>query len=269
MKNEAEKCVSNYYNTSGWETMDGNTIDACNWEDLRPCSAEYVSKCRLRLLEHIPEKGENLLDMGSGPIQYKEYLEYSKGFRKRYCVDLSTKALADAKMKIGDHGVFLCGSFFDIDLDHNFFDCSISLHAIYHIDKDKQEEAVRKLLNVTKPGCPVIIVYSNPNTLISGWVKVFPLHSLFKLFKTGKSIANENRLYFFAHPIKWWHRFSDVADIQILIWRSFASNHQKILIPNNRFGQMLNLLYKMESKYPHFFAKYFQYPMIILKKRFV
>ena len=34
-------------------------------------------------------------------------------------------------------------------------------------DKDKQEEAVRKLVRVTKPEKPVIIVYSNPNTIIS------------------------------------------------------------------------------------------------------
>ena len=60
---------------------------------------------------------------------------------------MSSCALDDAKEKIGDHGVFLCGSWFDIPLDENLFDCAISLHTIYHIDKDKQEEAVRKLIN--------------------------------------------------------------------------------------------------------------------------
>ena len=101
--------------------------------------------------------------MASGPIQYPEYLEYSKNFNKRYCVDLSDAALESAKLKIGEHGVFLHGSFFDISLDEDFFDCSISLHTIYHMGKDRQEEAVRKLLYVTKVGKPVIILYSNPN----------------------------------------------------------------------------------------------------------
>ncbi len=177
MINNVEDKVSKFYNTEGWETKDGITEDARLWEDLREYAKEYVSKCRLRVLTHIPESGENILDMASGPIQYKEYLEYSKDFKKRYCVDLSSGALEGAKEKIGDHGVFLQGSFFDIPLDENYFDCSICLHAIYHIDKDKQEDAVRKLIKVTKPGKPVIIVYSNPNTIISTLKLLFSFHA--------------------------------------------------------------------------------------------
>jgi SAM-dependent methyltransferase len=206
--------------------------------------------------------------MASGPIQYIEYLEYSKGFNKRYCIDLSANALEVAKMKIGEHGIYLCGSFFDIELKNNFFDCTISLHTIYHIDRDKQTEAVRKLLNVTKPDCPVIIVYSNPNTLIEKFI--FPLRFLYNLFKKNKSIIGNPELYFFSFPIKWWNQFSDIADVQILPWRSFSSGLQKKLIPNNRFGKRIfNFLFKLENKHPKFFAKHFQYPMIILKKRVV
>ena len=84
-----EESVSEFYNTEGWETEDGITEDARRWEDLREHAQEYVKKCRLRVCNHIPESGENILDMASGPIQYKEYLEYSRNFEKRYCVDLS------------------------------------------------------------------------------------------------------------------------------------------------------------------------------------
>lgn len=107
MKNDAEVKVSKFYNTVGWETLGEVTEDARRFEDLRECAKEYVSKCRLRVLRHIPNHGENILDMASGPIQYKEYLEYSRNYKKRYCVDLSSKALDDAKKKIGDRGVFL------------------------------------------------------------------------------------------------------------------------------------------------------------------
>ena len=148
MIKDAEDRVSKFYNTIGWETEEGITEDARRWEDLREHAKEYVSKCRLRVLKHIPEYGENILDMASGPIQYPEYLEYSSNFNKRYCIDLSSSALESAKNKIGDHGVFLHGSFFDILLEENYFDCAISLHTIYHIDKNKQEEAVKKLINI-------------------------------------------------------------------------------------------------------------------------
>ena len=139
--NNAEDRISKFYNTVGWETEAGITEDARRYEDLREYAREYVSKCRLRVLAYIPEGGANLLDMASGPIQYIEYLEYSKNFKKRYCIDLSAEALECAKKRIGNHGVFLHGSFFDIPLEENYFDCTISLHTIYHIDKDKQEYA--------------------------------------------------------------------------------------------------------------------------------
>lgn len=270
MQNDAERRVSKFYNTAGWETDEGVTEDAARWEDLRECAGEYVSKCRLRVLRHIPADGEYILDMASGPIQYKEYLEYSRGYKKRYCVDLSSGAMDNAKKKIGEHGVFLCGSFFDIPLENNFFDCTVSLHTIYHIDKDRQEEAVRKLLAVTKPGKPVIVVYSNPDTLVRRLASPLLLvrRMLRILAKTWRDKEEEPVLYFFAHTIRWWHRFSDIADVKIMPWRSFHSDIQKALIPNNRFGSKLfRLLFSMEERFPDFFVKHFQYPMIILKKK--
>ena len=57
--------------------MSNITEDARQWEDLRIFTRVY-SKCRLRLLKHIPESGDNMLDMASGPAAYSEYLEYSK-----------------------------------------------------------------------------------------------------------------------------------------------------------------------------------------------
>lgn len=274
MVNNAEERVSKFYNTIGWETEEGITEDARRWEDLREHAKDYVSKCRLRVLSHIPESGENILDMASGPIQYKEYLEYSRNFKKRYCIDLSSSALEGAKKKIGDHGVFLHGSFFDISLEENFFDCTVSLHTIYHIDKDKQEEAVRKLIKITKIGKPVIIVYSNPNTIISSLRSSLPLRTLRKaqnlLKKHEKATKKEPAmsLYFHSHPIEWWNRFSDVASIKVLPWRSFESDIQKKLIPNNKIGDILfHLLFNLEERYPDFFVKHFQYPIIILTKR--
>jgi hypothetical protein len=270
---KAEESVSEFYNTIGWKAEEEITEDARLWEDLRENAKEYVSKCRQRVLRHIPESGANILDMASGPIQYKEYLEYSTNFEKRYCVDLSLQALEHAKNKIGDHGVFLHGSFFDISLEENFFDCSVSLHTIYHIDKNMQEEAVRKLIKITKPGKPVIIVYSNPNTLISRLRRSLSFRVLRKvrhLIKRNKCPIDENRvdMYFHPHPINWWYRFSDSASVRIFPWRSFDADMQKKLMPNNNLGRkMFNILFHLEERFPAFFVKHFTYPMIILTKK--
>lgn len=268
--NEAEGLVSQFYNTVGWETEEGITEDARRWEDLRAHSREYVSNCRLRVLRHIPESGSKILDMASGPIQYKEYLEYSKNFGKRYCVDLSEKALEDAKAKIGSHGVFLHGSFFDIPFESDFFDCSVSLHTIYHIDREKQEDAVRKLLRVTKPGKPVVIVYSNPHTLLASLPLrvVRRVKRLLTCAKKKSSAQSGPAMYAYAHPISWWARFTDVATVRILPWRSLGSDDQQSLVPDNKIGgMMLKLLFGLEDAFPKFFVKHFQYPMIVLVKK--
>jgi hypothetical protein len=57
MGNKAEEIVSKFYNEKGWNVVEGVTEDAKRWEDLREYAQEYVSKCRLRVLRHIPEKG--------------------------------------------------------------------------------------------------------------------------------------------------------------------------------------------------------------------
>jgi ubiquinone/menaquinone biosynthesis C-methylase UbiE len=275
--NDAEEKVSKFYNKVGWETDVGITEDARRFEDLRESAEDYLSKCRLRVLRYIPENGENILDMASGPIQYKEYLQYSRNFKKRYCVDLSSSALEDAKKKIGDHGVFLKGSFFDIPLDENFFDCAISLHTIYHIDKDKQEEAVRKLIYVTKPGQPIIVVYSNPSKIFK-WVARLIRLPFFLLSKskelleklTKKRVQKKDLdLYFYTHPNKWWNRFSDVAaNIKIMPWKSLNTDLQKCLIPNNKMGKkMFDMIFNLEERFPNFFAKYFCHSMIIITKK--
>ena len=162
--------------------------------------------------------------------------------------------------------IFLKGSFLDIDMDENYFDCSVSLHTIYHIDKDIQENAVRKLLYVTKPGQPVIIIYSNPRTLISLPVRLLRMTKILQII--GITSNTDSELYFYQHPNEWWQRFNDVSNIAIYPWRSFAANFTKNFVPNNKFGEKLfRILFNLEEAFPELFVKYFQYNMVVLRKK--
>ena len=153
---EADGNVREYYERGeGWRRDEEDiTTDARHWEDLRPCATDYVRDCRLRVLDFLPTSGRYILDAASGPIQYPEYLEYSKSFEKRYCVDFSASALEEAEAKIGTHGSFFHADILELDFEPDFFDAVISLHTIYHIDAQHQEEAVRKLLSVVRPAGP-------------------------------------------------------------------------------------------------------------------
>mgnify|MGYP001185629796 CR=1 FL=1 len=253
------KYVNKFYNNFGWEKKDRNTLDATLFEDLRYNSKEYVSKCRKRLKNYMPKKGLNILDFASGPIQYPEYLDYSKNFKLRHCVDFSKLAIKNAKLKLGKKGKYYCNDFFKIKLKKNYFDCIISLHTIYHIDKRLQAKAIKKLISFSKRNAPIIIVYSNSNTLIN------KIKS--KFFKKRKK-QNKSNLYFFCHPIKWWYQFEKTSNIEIKPWRSFSSDHQKRIFPDNYIGKMLlKILFFCEQRFPNFFVKNFQYYTVIIKKK--
>lgn len=258
---DAETKVKGFYEGAGWESdSKGITLDSQLWEDLRPAAAAYVSACRAKLLKYLPTKGEFILDAASGPVQYPEYLEYSKNFKKRYCVDISSKALEKAKEKLGDWGEYHCASLLDLPFRNDHFDAVLSLHTIYHIDKDQQEQAVRQLLRVAKPGVPIVIVYSNPNRLLAVAKRLVTLKK--------SEEKKESALYFFAQPLDWWTRFEDVAKVSTYPWRTMTASDSHRLIPNNALGKILfKAILKFEETLPTIATRLGAYPIIVLQKR--
>ena len=87
------------------------------------------------------------------------------------------------------------------------------------------------------------------------------------MFRKNKP-REEVDLYYYVHPVGWWKRFKDVADVKLVPWRSFRSDDQKKIIPNSDFGKKIfETLYQWEDRFPGFFVRFFEYPMIILTKK--
>ena len=263
----AERKVSEFYNNKGWKNSNSSDfLDAVIFEDLRQCAKSYLRKCRLKILKFIPVSGDYILDMASGPIQYNEYLKYSENFKLRYCVDLSKDALKIAESKIRNKGKYLHGSFFDLNIENNFFDCSLSLHTIYHIHKNSQEEAVRKIIKVTKKNAPIIIIYENPHSLER--IISYPINVIKKILSSLIKKNKQNDIYFWVHNMDWWKRFSDETNFKIYPWRTFSGKAQKILFPNNLLGKyMFNILWYFENLQPSIIKYISRYTMIVLYKK--
>ena len=257
---KAEDKVRNFYDQKGWNVnADGSTKDAELWEDLRPVAKNYVVACRRKLLKFLPRSGDLFLDAASGPVQYPEYLEYSAGFKKRVCVDISQAALTSAKEKLGDHAETVLSSVTKLPMADNAFDAVVSLHTIYHIDESEQEKAVRELLRVAKPGAPVVIVYSNPNRLLAR-VKRY-------LKPAGTRATEGDHLYFHAFPLKWWSRFEDDALVEKHSWRFLTASDAQKFIPAGFLGKTIfSLFLTIESALPSFAVNFGAYPLIVLKK---
>jgi ubiquinone/menaquinone biosynthesis C-methylase UbiE len=141
--------VFKFYNEDGWSKRKKDTKDAELFEDLRAVARKYVTHCRKKINNYIAKKGNHILDFASGPVQYKEYLEYSKNFTMRHCVDFSKDAIIEAKKKLGRKGKYYCYDFKKIKFKKNFFDTIISLHTIYHINKKKQAAIIKKLIYIS------------------------------------------------------------------------------------------------------------------------
>ena len=76
--------VQDFYNRVGWQEISEGVYQNATFEDLRPVARAYIHRCHLRVLRHLRQQGTFLLDAGSGPIQYPEYLEYSKKYSFEY-----------------------------------------------------------------------------------------------------------------------------------------------------------------------------------------
>src|SRR5689334_10026342 len=138
---ETKQKVRELYDEIGWQQeADGNYQNA-RYEDLRPISAEYIHKARLRVNGALLPTGKLLLDAGSGPVQYDDYLTYSQGYEKRVCLDISIQALREARERIGAHGLFVVGDLASLPFKTDAFDGEVSMHAIHHLPVEEHPRA--------------------------------------------------------------------------------------------------------------------------------
>lgn len=277
-KNFFKNAVKDFYDDIGWkQESDKSFKDAKLFEDLRDVSQTYISNCRLRTNRYIPNSGKYLLDVASGPIQYKEYLTYSENYDYRICIDISFRALLQAKEKLGEKGIYILGDVTNLPIRNNSIDTVVSLHTIYHIPKDLQGKAIEEIYRVLNPGSNAVIVYSWGWNSVLMNISIFPvqvfraLKRIFRIIKwqliTSKIIDSAPGLYFHAYNYKWLKNQNFPFKIELKVWRSLHTHFLKFWIHKYLFGkEILRLIWKLEEKYPEFFGRIGSFPIFIIKK---
>lgn len=270
-----KQLVKDFYDQIGWEkNAAGNYEDAVIYEDLRDVSSDYLKKCHQRVSRYLPASGQYLLDAASGAIQYPAYLQYSANYRYRVCVDLSFKALAEAKNKLGSKALCILCDMTNLPFKDGVMDGFVSMNTIYHIPENEQVTAVRELYRVLMPGGRGVVVYDWFKH--SAWMNVwmFPFRGFVfiknrlldvsaKLLKT-KGV--ERRLYFYAHPPAYFKKH--LPPHQVKVWRSLSVHFMRYYIHSWLFGkQILNRIYQMEEKDPERCGLKGEYPMLVFEKR--
>jgi ubiquinone/menaquinone biosynthesis C-methylase UbiE len=285
-----KKILQDFYDQVGWHKSgkdDANVfVDALKWEDLRPVVSEYIHNCHLRVNRYIKKQGQYLLDAGSGPVQYQDYLTYSEEYQFRICLDISYLALKEAKRKLGDKGICILGDITNIPLKDNSVDGAVSLHVIYHVPKDEQLMAIREIHRVLKPEASAAIIYSWPNSQLMLrflWyrrvnksirkfiqkIKAF-VKSILRIEKR-QSNAQQSSVpetpYHYTHNQSYFETQLTGMGLQILVWRSVSVAFMRAYIHPWLFGtSFMRWIYRREEKNPQKYGRIGQYPLFVIKK---
>lgn len=290
MANEADikKQVREFYDQVGWQLVGEDTYQNAHYEDLRPVARTYIHNCHLRLLRHLPSSGKYLLDAGSGPIQYPEYLEYSRGHQYRVCADISIKASQEARARIGAHGLFVVCDIANLPFKRDAFAGVVSLHTIHHLPEDEHLQAYNELYRVLEPGSSAAVVNGWPAPRLMRWAN--PLIKFGNRVRNGLQRLSEQKpevqkarkkdrltgdpdqtakgTFTNRHDAAWIRQeVGAQMPLDIFVWRSVSVRFMRSLIhPQLAGGAWMRLIYALEERWPRWFGENGQYPLIVIRK---
>lgn len=274
-KNNTKQQVREFYDQVGWSQEEDGNYQNARYEDLRPVSAEYIHKTRLRVNRHLLPEGKYLLDAGSGPVQYEEYKTYSAGYEYRVCADISITALKEAKKRLGAHALPIVADVANLPFKENAFDGIVSMHTIHHLPMDEHKAGYEELYRVLGAGKKAVVVNGWSDPLL---MKIFePFIQLGRMLsgrptqygkKKGSDGENEAGTFVRKMDARWLHReLNDLFPIKIYSWRSLSTRFLRWFIKPKFGGKfLLRIIFWKEDKFSRFFGKHGQYPMVVFKK---
>lgn len=292
--NDVKQEVRDFYDQVGWLRVAESVYQNARYEDLRPVSQRYIHDCHLRVKRYLEPGGRFLLDAGSGPIQYPEYLEYSHGYSYRVCADLSITALIEAHNRIGERGLYVVADIANLPFTGQVFDGIVSLHTIHHLAEHEQLQAYLELHRVLKSqrtgvvvngwSTSAILAVFEPFIRVANWMRnqVDRLKRRIPVNRNGSrgngnytdqgsNTENESPkgTHTSKHDYEWLETHVAVRiPVQVLVWRSVSVRFLRALIHPKLAGKaLLKLLFALEERFPRFFGKYGKYPLIIIDRR--
>ena len=276
--------VRQFYDEIGWKLESDGVYQNARYEDLRPVSAEYIHRCHLRITPYFQKGGRYILDAGSGPIQYAEYLTYSEKFDFRVCLDISITALKEARERIGEHGLFVVGDAANLPFAETAFDGAVSLHTFHHLPLDDQKKAWGEIARTLKPGSTAVVVNGwTDSKMMDHWRG--RMHAAEKIGRLIARLRGKERsavkkkaaekqsatgTYVQKLDAEWIRNelpevIGDAA-VEIRCWRSVSVRWMRALIHPPYGKAALRHLFRLEEEKPAYYGEYGQYPMIILTK---
>ena len=231
--------VKDYYDKIGWKKQKGKYVDTLTFTSSK--GAKYKRLVNERLRNMIGES-DSLLDIACGAVPFN-----SKA-KKQICIDFSITAVKEAKLNKPD-GIFILGDITNIPLKDNSVTDTISLHTIYHIEKDKQAKAIEEIKRVSQNKCYVIYNAGKHATLIN--ILTLPLQ-LWNWSEKRINPHSKRKVYFYAHDYKWLEKYGRLETFSLL-------NENGIKL----YSVFLGLIARIEKYFP----RHAYHPLLIIDKK--
>ena len=276
--------VRQFYDQVGWQQDQEGLYQNAQYEDLRPVSQEYITRCHMRVKRHLAPSGDYLLDAGSGPVQYAAYLTYSEDYKRRVCMDLSIIALKEARLRLGEKGFYIVADISKLPFKHDAFDGIVSLHTIHHLPLEEKVGTYQGLYQCLKPGRVMVTV--------DGWTHV-PLTPVLRLLmrianklkpappvlqkgaectqiveNISHSKDSPDGTFVLKNDAIWFkNALKGYLPFKILVWRSVSVSFLRSVIRPEWGGRFwLKVLYRLEELFPKYLGEKGQYPLIVIEK---
>lgn len=266
--------VREFYDQIGWSQVGEGLYQNARYEDLRPVSRDYIHRCHLRVNCHLYQTGDFLLDSGSGPVQWPEYLTYSENYRYRLCVDISITALKEAREKLGERGLYVVADIANLPFRSEVFDGEVSMHAIHHLPLSEHRRAYLELYRVLKFERSAVVVNGWHNPLLMRMAEPFiqlgRLLSGRGLKRKKDWLDEDDQAGTFVEKLTpaWLKQeLKDAVPYKIYSWRSLSPRFMRWFVRPQLSGKdFLRFVFWLEERFPRFFGRYGQYPMIVIRK---
>lgn len=278
-QNDVKQDVRRFYDQVGWQKEADGLYQNAHYEDLRPVSAEYIHRCHGRVGRYLKGPGKYLLDAGSGPVQYTEYMDYLQGYQYRVCADISIVALQEARKKLGDSGLYVVSDIANLPFKAEAFDGVMSMHTIHHLPRHDHKQAYQELYRVLQSAKTAVVVngWSDPALIgkVDRMVKWFNrtkrniVRAMKGLPKKERATDQEKGTYVQKYNAAWLKQeLAGSVPIRILVWRSASVRFLRTFIHPWLGGKLiLRWLYAQEEKQPEYYGENGQYPLILIEKK--
>ncbi len=266
--------VREFYDRIGWSQVGEGLYQNARYEDLRPVSRDYIHRCHMRVSRHLAPNGRFLLDAGSGPVQWPDYLAYSQDYDYRVCADISITALKEARTRLQDRGLYVVADVASLPFASGAFDGAVSMHTIHHLPLGEHRSAYAELDRVLKPGHAAVVVNGWHNPLLMRLAEPFIAVGRFLSGRSAKRkkdwSAEEDQAGTFVEkmtPVWLKQELNGVVRFTIYPWRSLSPRFMRWFIrPSLGGAAILRLVFALEERFPRFFGENGQYPMIVIRK---